>query len=250
MKHNYVVYRYVSPSGKSYIGQTCQGVSVRAGKNGYSYRSCPVFYDAIKHYGWKWFEQHREILAENLSHDEADELEHFYIDKYHSLVPNGYNVQTGGTYNTRELFIKPVIGINCFTKEIKYYDSVTDAANSVGTNTTKISRVALHRGNYKTAAGYVWMYFTEYNQMPDNEKDKIYSIMPAPHSKQWSKYFDIVRLNDGKKYDTMKEAAQDNHIYSTSIGKCLRGELNFSGYMDDGSPIHWARQKKVISNVT
>lgn len=35
--HVYKVYRYWSPSGKSYIGQTCNSLDFRAGKDGIRY---------------------------------------------------------------------------------------------------------------------------------------------------------------------------------------------------------------------
>ena len=50
MNKKYVVYRYISPSNKSYIGQTCNSLSVRAA-NGEGYKGCPKFYKAIQKYG-------------------------------------------------------------------------------------------------------------------------------------------------------------------------------------------------------
>ena len=50
----YIVYAYISPSNKRYIGQTCNSLRVRAA-NGEGYKACPKFYQAIKKYGWKNF---------------------------------------------------------------------------------------------------------------------------------------------------------------------------------------------------
>ena len=37
MNNNYIVYRYYSPSNKSYIGQTCQTMKARSGGHGQQY---------------------------------------------------------------------------------------------------------------------------------------------------------------------------------------------------------------------
>lgn len=240
----YCVYRYWSPNGKSYVGQTNQTLNARASSNGQGYKVCPVFYSAIQHYGWDWFENHREVLAANLTKQQADKEERRYIRFYNSKAPNGYNVQNGGTFNTRELMIKPVVGINCFTKEVQIYESITEAKRAVGVKSTKISAVAHHRGNYKTAGGHVWVYLEEYQTMSSEEKSRLFEIMPPYHSKTWSKYYDIVRLNDGKRYSTLKDAAIDNHTFASNIGKVLNGSIHTSGKMQDGSPIKWARIKK------
>lgn len=239
---SYCVYRYWSPNNKSYIGQTNQGIAVRAGKNGYGYRVCPHFYAAIKKYGWDWFENHREILADNLSHEEADKLEQYYIQEYDS-IKNGYNVQIGGTFNTRDMFIKGVVGINCFTKDIVHFDSITEAKRALNIKSTKISTIAEHKGNFKTVGDYTWIYRNEWDTLSCEERQKYFDITPALHAKGWSKYFRIVRLNDGKRYSTMREAAQDNGTYSWNIGKFLKGELRSAGKMPDGAPIRWSREK-------
>lgn len=101
------IYRYVSPSGKSYIGQTTRSLFERAQHNGKEYKNCTVFYNAIQKYGWDNFKA--EILEECLS-SELDEKEKSYIEKYNSLVPNGYNVRIGGNdeYYHRKLARKEI----------------------------------------------------------------------------------------------------------------------------------------------
>lgn len=240
-KKEYCVYRYWSPSNKSYIGQTCQGIDARAGRDGSGYWSCPYFYSAIQKYGWNWFKQHRQILAADLTHEEADRIEQDSIEKFNSKVPNGYNIQEGGTYNTRALFIKPVVGINCFTKEKIFFDSIAEAKKTIGIKSTKISAAILHRQGFRTAGGFVWISLEEYNSLTKEEKKELYDVMPALHSKSWEKYSYIVRLNDGKRYKNLTEAAKDNHVYPGNIGKCLRGQIKSTGKMPDGTYIHWKR---------
>lgn len=97
----YIVYRHVSPSGKSYIGITCQNPNCRWKKGGKGYieyskgkeQFNKKFINAIKKYGWDNF-QH-EILLTDLTFKEANEKEKFYIEYYDSFK-NGYNATLGG----------------------------------------------------------------------------------------------------------------------------------------------------------
>jgi group I intron endonuclease len=88
----FLIYKHTSPSGKSYIGQTCD-LEVRE-KAHRKEANCPIFYKAIKKYGWENFEH--EILSDGLTLDEANHLEAFYIRSENTLSPFGYNLMTGG----------------------------------------------------------------------------------------------------------------------------------------------------------
>lgn len=89
----YLIYKHTSPSGKSYIGQT----------NNYKERfsqhqktgGSPAFHKAIKKHGAENFTH--EILHENLTLDEANHWEEFYIREHKTLSPNGYNLTSGGS---------------------------------------------------------------------------------------------------------------------------------------------------------
>lgn len=48
------IYKYTSPSGKVYIGQTVNSQEQRA-KKGEGYKGCPAFYRAIQKYGFENF---------------------------------------------------------------------------------------------------------------------------------------------------------------------------------------------------
>lgn len=62
-----------------------------------------------------------------------------------------------GTRNARMSYPrrKPVVCVETGT----VFDSVTEAANAVGTSTTSISRVCKKRSSYTTAVGFHWEYF-------------------------------------------------------------------------------------------
>lgn len=95
---SYTVYKHTSPSGKVYIGITCQRVAQRW-KNGHGYKHSPHFQAAIEKYGWDAI-QH-EIIAENLTQEAATRMEVELIAQYDSNNPEkGYNLSTGGEYST------------------------------------------------------------------------------------------------------------------------------------------------------
>ncbi len=89
---SYLIYRFISPSGKSYIGQT-KNLKNRI-KRHIKSNGCTLFHAAIQKYGFDKFSM--DVLAENLTVDEANHLEDFYITKFNSLSPTGYNLRTGG----------------------------------------------------------------------------------------------------------------------------------------------------------
>lgn len=89
----YIVYRHTNKkNGKVYIGMTCRTMAARWNEG---YRNNPHFHRAIKKYGWDGFDH--EIIAENLSKEEAEETERFYIALHDSTnVEKGYNIALGG----------------------------------------------------------------------------------------------------------------------------------------------------------
>ena len=78
---------------KKYIGQTCRSVCERFGCNGSHYINSPKFYNAIQKYGWENFSH--KVLEENLTLEEANEREKYYIALYNT-VEDGYNIYDGG----------------------------------------------------------------------------------------------------------------------------------------------------------
>lgn len=95
---NYSVYKHTTPSGKVYIGITCQPPK-RRWRRGEGYKptdgKTTPFYTAIQKYGWDAIEH--EIIASGLTREEACELEIKTIKEYNSQDRRyGYNVLKGG----------------------------------------------------------------------------------------------------------------------------------------------------------
>jgi group I intron endonuclease len=94
-----VIYRYVSPSGKSYIGQTTDEHKRRLCFNDKKYYSGSRMDNAIKKYGADKFIYEVLFRGEYNSLNEAvsdlNQKEQEYIEKYDSYN-NGYNMTVGG----------------------------------------------------------------------------------------------------------------------------------------------------------
>lgn len=86
-----------------YIGQTGVGIKQRWGKNGSHYLNKknekyqhPAFANAILKYGWENFEHN--VIADNLTKEEADNLEMLLIECFDTMSPkHGYNCKEGGS---------------------------------------------------------------------------------------------------------------------------------------------------------
>ena len=90
----YTVYMHISPSGKRYIGITCQKVKYRW-NNGQGYKGNKHFTNAINKYGWDNF-QHI-IIAKKLTKEEACWLEIELIKEFNTANQDyGYNLSLGG----------------------------------------------------------------------------------------------------------------------------------------------------------
>lgn len=76
----YRVYRYTTPDGRVYIGQTYASLEARADSNGYGYRRCYLFFSVIKKFGWENIKG--EIIADNLTKKNASVIERALITYY------------------------------------------------------------------------------------------------------------------------------------------------------------------------
>ena len=90
----YTVYKHTSPSGKVYIGITCRKPEYRWNHGrGYKEIDQPLFYRAIKKYGWDNITH--EILYSGLQEKDAKNLEISLIKQYKALGLS-YNITDGG----------------------------------------------------------------------------------------------------------------------------------------------------------
>lgn len=80
---------------KSYIGVT-NNLKVRTASHKTPTSACPAIRNAIQKYGWENFST--ELLCTTSDLNEANLLEEQFISSHRTLVPNGYNLKSGGLY--------------------------------------------------------------------------------------------------------------------------------------------------------
>lgn len=109
MNKTYCVYIHTNlVNGKKYIGQTSQSPEKRWDK-GKGYITSPKFYNAIQKYGWHNFKH--EIIALNLTIEQANYLEEQLIQKYCTQNDDfGYNIKNGGNNGSHSEETKRKIG--------------------------------------------------------------------------------------------------------------------------------------------
>lgn len=89
----YYIYMHTSPSGKKYIGQTCQRLN-RRWRNGIGYKKNPYFWRAIQKYGWDAFSH--EIIFQCETLEESNRIEEWLISVHRANDPKyGYNISGG-----------------------------------------------------------------------------------------------------------------------------------------------------------
>lgn len=113
MIHNgpYCVYVHINKiNGKMYVGQTIYGNDPnKRWLNGLGYKPCTLFWRAIEKYGWDNFEH--EIIASNLTLEEANHFEELLIKKLNTMNSKyGYNLRSGGENNYLSEETKKKIG--------------------------------------------------------------------------------------------------------------------------------------------
>lgn len=113
----YTVYVHISPSKKMYVGITRRKVQERWKKGGKGYFTAEDskrgrFENAIRKYGWDNF-QHIILFDNNLTEDEAFEIEKFLISELDLTNPEkGYNQDSGGKHGRHCSKTKQKIGLS------------------------------------------------------------------------------------------------------------------------------------------
>jgi group I intron endonuclease len=123
-------------TNKKYIGITSRNIKTRFREHCRSNKL--LTHEAIIEYGEENFTI--EILEDNIQESEIDEKERYYINKYNTLFPFGYNKSTGGIHGkdlnviSKKLLSIKGSGINnsrC-NKYIQQYDLNGNLLNKFG----------------------------------------------------------------------------------------------------------------------
>ena len=97
------------PSGKSYVGQTVNGARNRVREHiadafDPNKGGCPLLDKATRKFGVE--NMRYEILANGIrTREELNVAEEFWIKRYNSKAPGGYNIQSGGYHAQGDSYI-------------------------------------------------------------------------------------------------------------------------------------------------
>lgn len=192
----------INENGKKYIGQCAGDPAIRWGSSGHRYKK-QFFYKAIKKYGWENIKH--EIIADNLSQEEADKLEIDLIKKYKTNDRKyGYNIEAGGRRGT-ELFGKKnhnSRSVVCIETDEIWECSIC-CAKSLNVNLASLQE-SLYNG-YKCKGNH-------YKYVDD----KSYVINKEPYS--------VICNETGKIWKTIKECAVDLGVSARTVSRYCTGE--------------------------
>lgn len=210
--NTYCVYCHTNIiNGKKYIGQTSNYVRRCQPTN---YKGCTKLYNAIMKYGWDNFTH--EILEDNLTLEQANQREEYYINLYNT-VKDGYNIKSGGLNNLYSEQSKQKMSNSCSSKRHIIcietnieYDSAKAIEKELGFANANI--IACCKGKLHTAYGYHWRYAEE-QYIPTQDKRK----RPVK----------CIELN--QIYESASEAARQLGLQRPNISRCCEKKLKSTG---------------------
>lgn len=212
------IYKYTSPNGEEYIGQTVNSLKDRAASllTGSGYKKCTVFWKAIQKYGWKNFIVN---ILEEVEVDKLNEREIYYISYFNTLVPNGYNLTPGGeSGKCREVYVYSAQNGSF----LEHYSSITEASAETGVSIETISSI-LNNGGKKNRRQAHNLVFTDY-YVP------IYDVTQLSRNNYHKVYVYDKDGNYLNYYESILDAAKALGISSSPIYKCFNGMAQHASY--------------------
>lgn len=214
MTKTYVVYCHTDPLGKKYFGISCDYLK-RWGNNGKGYIKNERFYKAILEYGWDNFRH--EIIKENLTLDEANQLEKELIETHRTIDPDfGYNLRHGGSGGEFSLEARKNMS-----------KSRMGNKNNLGNSPTKETRDKISKSlkeYYKTHDG---TFLGRHHSQETIEKLRNISRYNNPNARS------VYQIDkDGNiicRFYSASEASRELNIDASAIIKCCRGKKNTCG---------------------
>lgn len=217
----YCVYKHTAPNGKVYIGITSMKPQ-RRWENGSGYRKNPLFYNAIKKYGWDAFVH--EILAAELDKMSAEAMEIQLIKELRANDPQyGYNIENGGnapgTHSVETL--KKMSEAQMGEKNHMY-------GKSSPMRGKKASQEALEKNKASHLGQVPW---NKGIQMTEEQKNKLKKPKTEEHKAKLSKAMSkpVLCIETGTIYPSTKVAAETVGTNRGSIANVCNGERKKAG---------------------
>lgn len=248
------IYKYTcKDNGKIYIGQTCKTLKERAKRNGLNYNECSYFWNAIQKHGWDNFEC--EILLDNLTQEEANYWEEYYIKKFNATNRSiGYNLTYGGRGNipTEEAKQKMrenhanFVGENHHNAKPVYllntgetFGSSLEASLAYDVNRNSLMQnchgETQYAGVSKDGVPLQWCFFEEKENKVFNPNLKIHGgpLLKRP----------IYCLTTKESFNSVSDASKKYNVSEGSIRQNADKKRNYAGVLDDGRTLQWCDLK-------
>lgn len=157
MEDKYTIYRLTFPNNKVYIGQAVDYKN-RMATHKYAakiFKNNNLYIEnAIRKYSWDNIK--KEIIISNLSQNQVDFYEGFWIEIYNSTNKSfGYNIESGGKRQNPKRQ-KMVYQFDSNGILINEWKSTRQAARQLNISCSGISKCAI--GKAHSAFGYYWSY--------------------------------------------------------------------------------------------
>lgn len=225
----YLIYRHTSPSGKSYIGLT-SNLYYRTWRHLRSDSGCIAFKNAIQKYGFDSFTT--DILAKNLTLEEANILEEQYILEYNTLSPNGYNLHTGGNHHqvseeTRQKISIKMKEINKSRKGIKRDPTILEKRKQ-----TNLERYGTTYGRYSDINYSRGCSEETKRKLSEKAKGRKHTEETKKKLSEGSPNKGKIPMNakpvviDGIMYPSIRQAATSLGVHCNTIRNKLKRRLN------------------------
>lgn len=210
-------------NGKPYIGQTTRTLEERI----YEHRHCKktAIGKAIQKYGWSKETFKVEILEVCETLEQLNEREKFWIAKYNSIAPNGYNLTEGGSIgipgkpksdetraNMKLAQAKNRKRVRCLdTGEV--FESITMAAECYGIGSGEISDVC--NGKRNTAAGLHWLFLEDWLSTDNETQADLLTKMPHRRKR-------VRCIETGEIFSSTRQAAEKYGTDHKNIGRACK----------------------------
>lgn len=242
-------------NGKMYVGMTKRPVQERWGENGSKYKECRRFYNAIQKYGWDNFEH--DIIASNLTEEEAMHMEELLIDKLNLQDDQfGYNIKCGGTNCSLQEETKALIGNKLrgrtYSDEKKALYSAahkgkslsSEHVNAIKRSRSKIVRTEEWNENIRKS----WQKYCGENhpnygkKLTEEHKQKMVlgsKKLRKEHPELWyGNRKAVLCIETNTVYESIDEASKSLQISHSSISACAAGKRKSAG------KLHWKFAEK------
>ena len=174
-------------------------------------------YKGFREFGFENFSY--EILEEfeEFNQEKLNELECYYIKKFNSLKPNGYNMTPGGSSGMGFMQGKPVCQYDLYGNFIKEYPSAMQASDKTNIDNSSIS--ACCREEILYTKNFQWKY-KDSDKIIVDISNKI-KVQQDTAIWQYSLQEEFI-----KEYKNFSEAASAIKVSKSVLCNCLKGKIN------------------------